>query len=245
MGGRDPRDRNAARELAAVPGLSLTVTLRGRNRPARVAWREAIEVKPLGPEDAKRVFLAIAGNKHAKDGNLADLLAALDGVPLAIELMAYAAESEPDLDGVWQRWQSERTDMLTRGKGDHRLTRLGASLELSLRSPRVTDEARRILSLLAAAPDGISVSGLKEVFPTGASAIGSLLQLGLLARDEGHNLRVPPLIRDYVRLEYPPQQAELTYAIGPEQTSTKRTYVEDISGLVKIRPTEKGFSNFE
>ena len=102
-------------ELAAVPGLSLTVTLRSRNRPGGVAWREAVEVVPLSSEDAKRVFLAIAGDKHAADAHLGDLLAALDGVPLAIELMAHAAESEPDLAGVWQRWQTERTEMLKRG----------------------------------------------------------------------------------------------------------------------------------
>ena len=72
-------------ELAAVPGLSLAVTLRGGNRPDGVAWRDAVEVEPLGDEDAKRVFLAIAGNKHAADAHLANLLAALDGVPLAID----------------------------------------------------------------------------------------------------------------------------------------------------------------
>ena len=77
-------------KLAAVPGLSLAVTLRGGNRPAGVPWRDAIEVKPLGSEDARRVFLAIAGKTHATDAHLDHLLAALDGVPLAIELLAYA-----------------------------------------------------------------------------------------------------------------------------------------------------------
>jgi hypothetical protein len=71
-------------ELGAVPGLSLAVTLRSRDRPAGAAWREPIEIEPLGPEDAMRVFLAVAGNKHAGDANLGNLLAALDGVPLAI-----------------------------------------------------------------------------------------------------------------------------------------------------------------
>jgi hypothetical protein len=82
-------------ELAAVPGLSLTVTLRSGNRPDGVAWRDAIEVEPLDHEDAKRVFLAITGNKHAADAHLANLLAALDGVPLAVTLMARAAEPSP------------------------------------------------------------------------------------------------------------------------------------------------------
>ena len=112
-------------ELAAVPGLSLAVTLRSGNRPDGVAWRDAIEVEPLDHEDAKRVFLAIAGNRHAADAHLDDLLAALDGVPLAIKLMAHAAEAEPDLDGIWQRWQTERTEMLKRGASENRLLNLG------------------------------------------------------------------------------------------------------------------------
>ena len=103
-------------QLAAVPELSLTVTLRSANRPDGVAWGDAIEVKPLDHKDAKRVFLAIAGDRHAADAHLGELLAALDGVPLAIDLMARAAEAEPDLVGIWQRWQTERTAMLKRAK---------------------------------------------------------------------------------------------------------------------------------
>ena len=34
--------------------------------------------------------------------------AALDGVPLAIELLAYAAEGEPDLAALAERWNQER-----------------------------------------------------------------------------------------------------------------------------------------
>ena len=108
-------------ELAAVPGLSLAVTLRGGNRPDGVAWGDLLWIEPLGDVDAKRVFLAIAGNKHAADAHLANLLAALDGVPLAVTLMARAAESEPDLNGVWQRRPSERTEMLKRGASENRL----------------------------------------------------------------------------------------------------------------------------
>ena len=45
------------------------------------------------------------------------------------------AEAEPDLAGIWQRWQIERTEMLRRGEGDHRLLSLAASLELSIDGP--------------------------------------------------------------------------------------------------------------
>jgi hypothetical protein len=95
--------------LAAVPDLSLAVTLRGRSRPAGAAWREAMIVEPLGGDDSNRLFLGIAGRKHESDAHLGDLLAVLDGVPLAIELMAHAAEAEPNLDNAWQRWHAERT----------------------------------------------------------------------------------------------------------------------------------------
>ena len=43
---------------------------------------------PLSGDDPKLLFLAVAGKKHENDTHLANLLAALDGIPLAIELMA-------------------------------------------------------------------------------------------------------------------------------------------------------------
>jgi hypothetical protein len=202
-------------ELAAVPGLSVTVTLRSGNRPDGVAWRDAIEVDPLDHEDAKRVFLAIAGNKHAADAHLANLLAALDGVPLAVTLMAHAAEAEPDLDGIWQRWQTEpdRTAMLKRARGDHRLLSLGVSLELSIKGPSMTEPARRLLSLLGILPDGIARGDLETLLPRLGNTAAATLRQVALAFDEAGRLRTLAPVREHVAAHHPPAPEDLGRAI--------------------------------
>src|SRR5208282_3473445 len=78
--------------LAAVAGLALIASLRGTSRPGAVRWRQAIEPQRLPLREARKAFLAIAGEKFAADPHLDDLLGALDGVPLAIALLGYAAE---------------------------------------------------------------------------------------------------------------------------------------------------------
>ena len=201
-------------ELAAVPGLALVVTLRSGNRPGGVAWREAIEVQPLKGDDPKRLFLAVAGNKHASDAQLGNLLAALDGVPLAIELMAYAAEAEPDLEGVWQRWQAERTKMLHRGTGDDPLLSLAVSLELSITSSRMTGPARRLLSLMGLLPDGVTHRDLDALLPGSGHAAAATLRQLALASDETGRLRTLAPVREYVVSERPPQTQDLQRVIA-------------------------------
>jgi tetratricopeptide (TPR) repeat protein len=199
--------------LAAAPGVSLAVTLRGGNRPAGVPWRDRVEVKPLGSDDARRVFLAIAGERHAADRYLAMLLAALDGLPLAIELLAYAAEAESDLQDVWQRWQAERTRMLTRGVANHRLLSLAVSLEISIASPRMTNEARRLLALLGQLPDGIARADLDVLMPgIGQPRAATLRQVGL-AFNEAGRLRTLAPIREHCASTRPPEADDLQIAV--------------------------------
>src|SRR4029079_12828700 len=111
----------------ALPGLALIASLRGASRPVGVPWRQPIQPPSLPLPDSRKVFLAIAGEGFAADPTLDNLLLALDGVPLAITLMAGAAEGQPDLDGTWKRWQSERTEMLQRAGAAHRLLNIEAS----------------------------------------------------------------------------------------------------------------------
>ena len=114
--------------LSGVAKLALVVSVRGQQRPHGLAWRDAITVTPLGLADSRRIFLAIVGEKYAADPYLSDLLAPLEGIPLAIELLAHAAEGEPDLGGLRQRWQEERVDLLRRGGGSHALGKCGSFL---------------------------------------------------------------------------------------------------------------------
>jgi len=189
--------------IANIPGVALLVSLRGANRPGGVVWREAIGVRPLEGEDPRELFLGIAGAKHAGDKRLKDLLLALDGLPLAIELMAHAAEAEPDLKGIWQRWQVERTRMLSRAKGDHREIDLATSIELSLKSPRMTKGALRLLCLMGLMPDGLARGDLDELFDGCAAAAATLRKLAL-AFDEGHRFRCLRPVREYMNENFVP-----------------------------------------
>ena len=75
-------------EWAGLPGVALAATIRRKDRPLGPRWREALEVKPLGGGDARKVFLEIAGRKFENDPRLVEFLKELEGVPLAIELLA-------------------------------------------------------------------------------------------------------------------------------------------------------------
>jgi tetratricopeptide (TPR) repeat protein len=196
--------------LSEVSGLALIAAIRGQQRPYGPAWREpSLSVAPLDFGDSRKVFLAIAGEKHATERHLADLLGALDGIPLAIELLAHAAEAEPNLEGLWRRWQQERTALLRRADGSTRLVNAAVSFELSISGPRMTDEARQLLSVLAVLPDGIAHQDLPAVIPGHPDrAAATLRQLGL-AFDQADRLRVLAPIREHVVTSHSPSSEVL------------------------------------
>ena len=92
--------------LAAIPGLCLVASVRGQQRPQGVAWREPVGVPPLDLPAARQAFLAVAGQRFCSDPRLDDLVNAVDRVPLAIALLSYQAEGQPNLDGLWARMAS-------------------------------------------------------------------------------------------------------------------------------------------
>jgi tetratricopeptide (TPR) repeat protein len=137
------------------------------------------------------------------------LLRVLDDLPLAVTLMAHRAESEPDLAGVLQRWQRERTEILKRGPSDHRLTNLAVSIDLSLMGPRMTDSARRLFALLGLLPDGWRAAELDRLLPNdGAAAAAKLRQVGL-AVDRGDRIHLLAPVREHSQRNRRPTDADL------------------------------------
>ncbi|MBV8279936.1 MAG: tetratricopeptide repeat protein [Verrucomicrobia bacterium] len=203
-------------EIAGVPGLALIASLRGAARPGGVKWRQAaIEPRQLPLPEARKVFLAIAGAKFTSARHLDDLLGALDGVPLAITLLAYAAQGEPDnMSGFWSRWQQERTRMLQKGKADHRLLSIEVSYKISIDGPRMTSEALRLLTLLGCLPDGIAHKDLDTVCPAFGNRAASVLRQSGLAFDEPDRLRMLAPLRAFVHEKHPPQSDDLGRAIA-------------------------------
>jgi tetratricopeptide (TPR) repeat protein len=190
--------------LAGIPGLALIASVRGGQRPMGVSWHESLEPTRLKLPAARDAFLAIAGKKFQTDPHLDDMIQAMDGVPLAITLLAYQAEGEPSLEPLWQRWQHERTAMLQRAEGQDRLTNIELSYEISLTDKRMTEAAHRLLRLLALLPDGLAHRDLSAAMPDQAEAASVLRKAGL-GFDEAERLRLLKPLRDYIRDKHLPQ----------------------------------------
>jgi tetratricopeptide (TPR) repeat protein len=206
----DPRaTEELLRVIAAIPQAGLAITARGTSRPAGLRWRDFAMVNPLPLTDARRLFLAVAGTSLAADPGLDELIGELDGVPLAVELIGYAAQGQPDLAEVVERWRAERSAMLDRMGGASRELSVPVSVEASVTSPLITPPARRLLSLLGVLPDGVAREDLTELLPgTGLAAASVLRQVGL-AFGEGDRLRTLDPVREYIAATYPPATADL------------------------------------
>jgi hypothetical protein len=198
--------------LAGVPGLALVASLRGRQRPFGLAWRDAIDVAPLATPEARKVFLAVAGQAFQDDPHLDLLVGAQDGLPLTTTLLAYQAEGEPSLEGLWRRWTERRVALLRRGTGRSEVS-AEASFDLSITSRRMTDESRQLLSLLGVLPDGIAHDDLDALQPdTGGEAAAILRKIGL-AFDEASRLRILQPIRDHMQTAHLPRPDDLARAV--------------------------------
>jgi tetratricopeptide (TPR) repeat protein len=194
--------------LASGTGAALAVTVRGAARPAGPGWADRLNLPRSRRVDSKKIFLAIAGTHHENDPALPFLLEALDDLPLAVTLMAHLAEAEPGLAGLRQRWTDERAAMLRRGSGGSRLLDLPVSFELSINCPRMIDEARRLLSILALLPDGATHEHLGALLPrAGLRGAGTLRQTGLAFDDRGRLCVLAPL-REYVQAAHPADIAD-------------------------------------
>jgi tetratricopeptide (TPR) repeat protein len=200
-------------ELAAVPGLSLVASVRGAGRPGRVTWSSPVELRPLQRAEAESVFCAIAGEEHRGKPALSALLPLMEGIPLAITLLAHAAHGN-DLVNLKEEWEARRTEVLEReGGARNRLRSWKTSLELSFRSPRMTAGARRLLAVIAVLPDGVAQQDLAAVLPAaGPAAARALAQVGL-AYFEGGRLKMLSPVREYVEAAHPPAAEDLGRAM--------------------------------
>ncbi|WP_234023865.1 tetratricopeptide repeat protein [Sorangium cellulosum] len=196
-------------ELAAVPQLALVASVRGAGRPGRVGWTAPIELEPLGPIESEAVFCAIAGEEHRGKPELSELLPLQQGVPLAIELLAYSAQGNP-LTNLKEEWEARRTAVLEReGGARDRLRSWKTSLELSIGSRRMTAEARRLLAVLAVLPDGIAQRDLAAILPDAGPSAARLLAQLRLAYFDGGRLKMLSPVREYVKAAHSPAAEDL------------------------------------
>jgi tetratricopeptide (TPR) repeat protein len=189
----------------ADTGVTVVASLRGLEQPAGVKWSPPVQLEPLGPDAAKKLFLSISSPTFNAPG-LADLLEEMGGVPLAIELLAHASEGEPDLSHLIGRWRTERSRLLKRRDADHRLLNVAVSIDLSWNSKGMVTQAQRLLSLMGWLPNGVAEEDLETLVPVqGISAASCLRRRGLALHQAGR-LRVLPPIRHHVAQAHPPSE---------------------------------------
>ncbi|KAJ7924671.1 P-loop containing nucleoside triphosphate hydrolase protein, partial [Mycena leptocephala] len=191
--------------LTGVDHLALVITMRGAERPAKVAWTHPFlpQLKPLEQAAARQTFIDIADNTH--DPKEVDkILSLTDNMPLAISLIAHLVDSE-SCSHVLACWEQEKTSLIS--DGYDRTSNLDLSISLSLSSPRLNPHSKDLLSLLSMLPDGLSdVELLQSKLPLhnilGCKAV--LIGTSLAYSDEHKRLKALVPIREYMQKHQPP-----------------------------------------
>ncbi|KZS90068.1 hypothetical protein SISNIDRAFT_457950 [Sistotremastrum niveocremeum HHB9708] len=168
--------------LTDIPQFSLLVTMRGAERPSRIAWSRPFlpPLTTLDSESARRTFVAIS-DVSADDLDLPELLEALENVPLAVTLMANLAQ-EQTCHELLQKWKHEKTSMLTRG-WDSRTSSVDVSIQVSLSSDRLRSNPSSfsVLQILSMLPDGSLAEDLASMSESPARVPGAITSLRRVA----------------------------------------------------------------
>ncbi|KAI0067540.1 TPR-like protein [Artomyces pyxidatus] len=187
--------------LTSISSLTLLVTMRGVERPAETAWSLPF-LPALGPltfDTAHKIFHDISGHQ---DEWTERLVHAVEGLPLAVTLLAHLAQSVPPRQ-LWQRWMDGCVGTVERVQG-HRLTSLEVSIQLSIEGGRVQMDAgaNALLGVLAVLPGGLRLDKAPEFQALLGPSVGNVLQSvvplqrsGLVYCTEDGVLKLPALIR--------------------------------------------------
>ena len=140
--------------------VTILITMRGAERPARTQWSQPFlePLDTLGHAAAEQVWQAIGGNY---DEYAEKLTAAVDYVPLAVDLLAHLSQMTPPVL-LWEEWNSKWTKMIRMGQM-HRLSNLEYSIQLSIDSQRMkaNPSAKSLLGVLSMLPVGLHMMQMK------------------------------------------------------------------------------------
>ncbi|EJD43152.1 hypothetical protein AURDEDRAFT_167834 [Auricularia subglabra TFB-10046 SS5] len=210
----DDRTRGDSEEsltfLTGSCGVTVVVTLRGSARPRGVPWARPFlpPLRPLADSAAYQLFISIADrSENETEKHLSGLLEQLDGVPLAVVLLASLAQYE-SLDSLRRHWAALQTSMLQRGAGTDRHSSLDVSITLSLNSARMSQvpDTVRLLSLLSVLPSGAAPPDI-ELWGASVSprALPTLLQCSLAFRRPDDRIQVLAPIRSFMLRYHAPR----------------------------------------
>jgi hypothetical protein len=147
--------------VTVLPNVTVLITMHGAERPAQTQWTQPF-LKPLetlGPDSAKEIWQAIAGNYDEFSDKL---IQAVDHIPLAIELLSHLSQVTPS-GLLWEEWNSNQIKAIQTGQ-EHRLSNLEYSIQLSVNSGRMKTNpaAKDLLGVLSMLPDGLHMKQLRK-----------------------------------------------------------------------------------
>ena len=202
-GGRKDTEDTLAK-LADIPHLAVLASFRGIDTVGGLPWLFH-RLEPLTSPFDGDLFCRIAAREDRDDPYFERLLAALGGIPLAIELTALQASGGVPLQEVWQEWQALGTKLASHPDFEAgRLTSLPVSIELSLKSPRLSKEGFALFRLLGQLPAGLAATDRNDIIGLdGFAAAGSLTRTGLAFR-RGDRIDLLPPIRDHAARHHVP-----------------------------------------
>lgn len=186
-------------ELAIVSNLALLASMRGLEIIKQPRWLP-YQLQVLRPDHAKELFVLIAGSGIQDDPDLPELLGALAGLPLAIDLVGRRAHGRNSLTPILQEWRSRRTDFAKRnGKPESSSTSLSRSIAISLATPRITNDpyALRLFGLLGRLPNGITKENCYSLFNGEAYDSEEVLFRAGLSFERGDKIDLLPPIKEY------------------------------------------------
>ncbi|KAF5333845.1 hypothetical protein D9758_018207 [Tetrapyrgos nigripes] len=158
--------KNLIERICRCKSVSVIVTMRGTEGPGQIKWHKlggGSGLPPLELGAAKEAFCSFCSDGdltiEEEDPILQNLLIQMDGMPLAIMLMAQLAREWP-LKNIMERWNHQKTAVLKKfgmGEQENRLTSIEVSIKLTLNIVRekLSPTGEDVLRLVALLPSGI------------------------------------------------------------------------------------------
>nr|WP_294516633.1 AAA family ATPase [uncultured Rhodopila sp.] len=230
--------QDCLRQLAARQNVTVLVSLRGAMAPGGPVLTRQIVLDSLAPAEARRLFLDLAPRIPADDPDLERLLREFQGMPLAIELVAYRAAPFQALRDVWEEWQRTGLALATHpDQPDGRYTSVQRSIELSWQSLRLHEEGRRLFCMLGLLPGGMAKQHRTALMGEHVhDATRQLLATGLAFLRNHERLDLLPPIRAFA------QGLPETAAIDRESLTS---HYLDLGSDLLLRLTDENDRNFK
>jgi tetratricopeptide (TPR) repeat protein len=191
--------------LSEIPGVSVMASFRGFDFVDGPTWHP-VKLNAFLPQTSKTLFSAIAGQWVTIDPCFDNFIAALGGIPLAVDLVARRAYGRTSLKPLWREWEKIGADFAKRPDfSEGAITSLPYSIELSLKSPRLSKEtgALRLFGFLGCLPAGLSDHDCQSLMSEIAYRAEECLFNAGLAIHEMERINLLPPIREHAKRYYP------------------------------------------